>query len=138
MKTGELYDLLQELFGIGDHDDMVGGGPWYQKRAIEIGKLSGMLKARHCTADEVAEAARYAHGMVIPITASWQIFRLVPEAAQARRLAASESLTSALQADRAASIREALDQHDTEWAERLMRTPDVHLETVLKEWRTRP
>ena len=133
MKPAQVYDLLQELFGIGDDD---GTRAWWQVRSVEIGKIGRMLKSRHCTAEEVIEAARYAHGMGIPITASWQIFELVPEALQARRIADSRTAAETHQADRSAAIREALDQHDPEWAQRLMRTPDVHLETVLKEWRS--
>lgn len=133
MKTGELYDLLQTLFGIGDFDD--GAGLWYQSRGIEVGKLTAMLKARHCTAEEVAEAAHYAAAQRIPVTQSWQVFNLVPEAKHAHRLALSTTATEALQQDRAASIRQALDLHDSAWAERLMRTPDAHLEQVLEEWK---
>ena len=133
MKPGELYDLLQELFGIGDFDD--GQGLWYQSRGVEIGKLKRMLTSRHCTVEEVAEAARYAHGRHIPITQAWQVFQLVPEALRARRLSRAEEEHLALRDARSEAVRAALDLHDTTWADRLMRTPDQHLETVLQEWR---
>lgn len=134
MKPSELYDLLHELFGIGDYDD-TGDRPWWQVRSVEIGKVGRMLKSRHCTTDEVAEAARYAQLQGIPITESWQVFQLVPDALKARRLARTEQDAAALRNDRSAAIQAALDLHDTAWAERLMRTPDAHLDEVLQEWR---
>jgi hypothetical protein len=133
VKPGELYDLLQEMFGIGDFDD--GDGLWYRSRGVEIGKLTRMMKSRHCTTDEVATAARYAYERHIPITHSWQLFKLVPEALRAGRLTRAEEEALSLRDARSEAIQEALDLHDTTWAERLMRTPDQYLSQVLQEWR---
>jgi hypothetical protein len=135
LTSGELYDLLREMFGIGDYDPVATTRPWHRVRAIEVGKLNRMLKARHCTPDEVYLAARYAQQRRTPITATWQVFELVPEALKAHRLEREATRLTALHEQVWQATRDALAAGETEWADRLTRTPDTHAEQVLQEWR---
>lgn len=130
--AGELYDLLQVMFGLGDYDEH-GDIPWYRARMLEISKLKGMLTKRKATPQQVAVAAHYARDQGLAISAAWQLFELIPEAMVAARRAAQEAAPSELQQ----AIDEAVKLGLNQWAERLIRVDKADASAVLKEWRNR-
>lgn len=130
---GELYDLLQEQFGIGDYDERTSDVPWYKARLTEIAKLKGMLKRRNATPRQMTIAAWYARERHLPIAASWQLFDLIPEAMKAHRTATSVPAHDVI----GSAIDEALKAGETAWAERLARVTGEDAAVVLQEWRNR-
>ena len=133
----ELHDLLHEMFGIGNYDDLTSTDPWFRARMTEISKLRAMLKRRRCSIEEVTVAARYARETGKPIHAAWQVFILVPDALKAQREAVLINGREALRTQLQDAASEALDLGETEWADRLMRAPEATAGTVLDQWRNR-
>jgi len=133
----ELHDLLHEMFGIGNYDDLASTDPWFRARITEISKLRGMLKRRHCTVEEVAIAAEYARETGKPIHAAWQVFILVPDALMAQREERRQRTLDALRHDVEAAASEAYELGEHEWADRLMRASENTAATVVDQWRNR-
>ena len=46
----ELYDLLQEMFGIGTYDEVAGSEAWFRARMVEVMKLKGLCRRRRASA----------------------------------------------------------------------------------------
>lgn len=133
----ELHDLLQRLFGIGDYDDLTSQTPYYRTRMHEIVKLKAMLRRRRVRVEDVAVAALWAHAIGKPITASWQIFRLIPQAKIAIREQEREARQMAQNATRNAAVIEAMEAGDEPWATRLMNASDRDIDAVIDQWRNR-
>jgi len=133
----ELHDLLHEMFGIGNYDDLASTDPWFRARMTEISKLRAMLKRRHCTVEEVAVAAHYARDAGKPIHAAWQVFLLVPDALKAQRAARAQRTLDDLHAAIHDAAAEAYALGEHEWADRLMRAANSTAASVLDEWRNR-
>jgi hypothetical protein len=127
--AGELYDDLQEMFGLGDPEPDL---EWWQLRGREVGKVARMLKARHCTPDEVRLAAAYAQRIGKHITAYWQVFELIPEALRDQRRREAAERLHRIEHELDEAIEEAIDTQQGEWAERLARARN---QLVLTEWR---
>lgn len=119
--ASELYDLLAELFGIGDYDDLASDLPYYRFRMLEASKLTRMLKKRGCKLEDVVLAAEYAKTRGKTITAAWQVFQLVPEARSAWRREQLAAMNA--RSDRGdlldAAFAEAQDLRQHDWAQRL-------------------
>lgn len=131
----KMVDKLHELFGIGVSDDIAGDLPWHRDRMIQIAKLKAMLKSRRASLAEVNIAADYAHEHGKPVHEVWQVFALIPEAMKARFQNARRDTEGVKHEQIQAAIDEAIDQGETEWAERLMRAHN--LGEVLAAWRAR-
>jgi hypothetical protein len=132
MTAAELYDHLQEMFGIGDWNE-TSGVPWYRVRMNEIGKLKRTLKSRRISEDDLYLAARYAQAHEIPIPGTWRLFELI---GMARVEAAHGPATDALQA----AIEEAWANDDQVWAFQLNnvhRNDKDAVSRVLKEYQER-
>lgn len=135
MNAAELYDELQELFGIGDWSPS-SDKQWYQARMIEIGKLKRLLRSRRLSIEDVHLAARYAHEGQYPIVATWQLLFLIPDARAAARAATQEAEGNPVET----ALHEAFDLGLGEWADRLMRVDrrdKAAVEVVLKEYQDR-
>lgn len=127
MTHAGLYDLLQTYFGIGDYVDDE-REPWYKARMNEIGKLKRFMNSRHVDVATMAQAAEYAHDRHLPVTATWQLVELVPEARRAAREALRErSLSERLQD----AVSQAVAAGETEWAQRLA---GASSQEVLEAW----
>lgn len=132
MTTAELYDELQEMFGIGDWSQAA-KIPWFRARMNEIGKLKRTLRSRHVREDDVYLAAVYAREQQIAITATWELFELIPDA---KKHARQPKTDMGLQA----AIQDAIAAGDDDWAVRL---ENVHpndptaVAAVLKEYEDR-
>lgn len=142
---GDLYDLLQELFGIGDYDevatphdaDLPRAQVWYRARSIEIAKIRSMLRKRRCTLGEVAVAAYYAADEGIPVNASWQVFGLVSDAKRAARARDRQLRQDGVLADRNLAAIEAMEAGEQGWADRLINASDQEVASVIDQWRNR-
>jgi len=121
MTHAQLYDLLQEWFGVGTYDELVEREPWYKARMTEIGKLKRQMTSRHVTVETVLDAARFAHERHRPITATWQIIELIPEARRAARENRASPVTERLQN----AVQEAVSAGESDWAYRLVRSGSV-------------
>ena len=133
----ELHDLLHEMFGIGNYDDLTSTDPWFRARMTEISKLRAMLKRRRCSVEEVTIAAQYARETGKPIHAAWQVFILVPDALKAQRNERAQRTLENLLVEIHAAAAEAHELGEPEWADRLMRVSHANAVSVLDEWRNR-
>ena len=123
--TAQLFDLCHELFGIGGTYDADANPspPWFKVRMNEIGKLNRILKARRIEVRHMAIAARYCHREGIPIKATGELIQHITPAVIDLR--ASQNARSAQdlydRINTAAAV--ALEQGNTELAERVTRIP---------------
>lgn len=137
MSEAELFDYLQERFGIGEWDEATSAIPWWKFRGREIGKLKSMLKKRKALAMHVVVAAEFAIEHRRPIQAYYQLFALIPEAMVAKSRHERAQRKRDLARDIDGAVQEAIGAGETAWAARLMRTQVSEASTVLREWRER-
>lgn len=134
----QLYDLLQELFGVGSYDAVANPEPpYYASRMTEIAKIKAMLKRRRVTVGDVAAAAYWAHEQGRPIAATWQVFAAIPEAKRARAEANRQEAKFVQEDRRTAVVREAFDANEHMWAARLINASDREIDAVINQWRNR-
>jgi hypothetical protein len=129
----ELFDMLHEIFGIGDFDE-TGAVPWFRFRIAEIAKLKAIRKRRSITLADYAMTARYCHRHGERVKESWQVCGFIADAKrEARRIAVpalSLDISAALEAER------ALPGPDSAiWVERLLLTRGPFRRDVLNEWK---
>lgn len=133
----QLFDYLNEAFGVGNYDDVAESKPWYKVRSSEIGKLKKILRGRRLSVREVYLAGEYCRANQIPVKASQDIFRHIPAALQAWR----RDLAAARKQDAATSvlvvIQEAYAVGQVTFAERLMRADELEQQRLVREWRDR-
>jgi len=123
-----LYDLLQTYFGIGSYDEVLGEAePWYKARMNEIGKLKRLMNSRHVSVETMVEAAEYAHARHLPITATWQLVEVIPDARKAAREAARRLVSERL----SEAVSEALAAGEDAWAARLATSTSIE---ALQGW----
>lgn len=137
MTDAELWDYLQERFGIGEWDEATSDVPWWKFRANEIGKLKRMMRSRRAKPHQLVIAADYAITHAKPVTALWELFALIPEALADYRRQDALRRQARFVEDIERAIGEAMDAGETQWAERLMRAGPAEAQTVINEWRHR-
>lgn len=133
----QLYDLLQELFGVGTYDDIASRQPWFRARMTEIARLKAMLRKRRVTVEDVAIAAWFAHDRGIPIPATWRLFGLIAEAKRSARERDRQAAAMEREDRRTAAVVEAFNADEHTWAARLINTSDRDLDAVIDQWRSR-
>lgn len=133
----QLYDLLHELFGIGNYDDIASRTPWFRARMTEIAKLKAMLRKRRCTVAEVAIAAWYAHDAGLPVYGTYRVFQLIPEAKRAARESDRTARASGQLDRRNVAANEAIEAGEQSWADRLISASDRDIDAVIDQWRNR-
>lgn len=129
----DLYDLLQELFGLGDWDPD-GDVPWWKARQHEISKIKRSRTARNVALEDLALAAHYAKAHGEQIKAVTWLYKLISPAIRwdnERRRAASLAEIDDL-------IEYALgveaEQPESEWLTRLARARGPHRKDVYDQW----
>lgn len=130
MTTGDTYDELHQMFGIGNWTE-TSNKPLWKARMDGIGKLKQMLRHRRVSEEDLLLAARYARDNRLPITATWRLFELIPEAKRAKQSKGTDL-------DLAIAAASAADE--TDWAIHLMnvdRRDPVAIAAVLQEWEDR-
>lgn len=130
---GALFDVLHEMFGWGDHDELVNGGKgWFKFKSAEVGKIKRFRARRHLSIAQLYQAADYCyrHGIYA---------RNITEVA--RQLYAAERETRTLDAARHereldAKVAEVLEFEGpgSEWFTRLARSSGSDREAVIEEW----
>lgn len=130
----DLHDLLQELFGLGDWDELTSDVPWWKARQHEITKIKRSRTARNVDLSDLALAAKYAkvHGEQVKAV-TW-LYKLIAPAIRwdnERRRAASLAEVDDL-------IHEAIaiesDNPDATWLMRLVRARGPHRKDVYDQW----
>lgn len=128
----ELFDLCQELFGIGDYDeDAKADVPWFKVRMNEIGKLRRFLDARRIEVRSMAIAAHYCHDQGITIRVTGELIPYIAPALMKMRQDADRLKLSEYEARINRAAQAALARGLDETAERLMRMPMAGSEDVL-------
>lgn len=130
MTEGELYDFLRERFGVGDYDEALSGQPYWKYRALEVSKLKGIIRRRRTSVAELYLAAEYAAERRIPISAPFDLLRLIGPAKKAAMVPRRRELAERL--ERAARDAQAMGQ--AEWATRLFVADVSAAEELLAEW----
>lgn len=132
--VSDLYDLLREKFGIGEHDDIAGGGDYWRARAVEIGKLKRILARRRTTPAQLGKAVWFAEHTAKPIRAVAHLMPLVAPGIKAWREAEQELA-------RTAALNQLYDVHDRalelgehEFAERLLRADHIVAAGLIRTW----
>lgn len=83
-KEGQVYDALREHFGVGDWTEE-SGVPFWKYRMTEVSKIKAMMRKRNVSYAELHQAYDFAVANGRPITESWHLFQLIPEAKKAAR-----------------------------------------------------
>lgn len=131
---GALYDLLQELFGLGTWDAAVSDLPWWQARQHEVTKIKRSRTARRVELADLALAARYAKAHGEDVRAVTWLYKLIPAAIRwenARRRAASLAELDDLVAE---AIAVESEQPNSQWLTRLVRARGLHGKQVYDAW----
>lgn len=129
----QLWDQLQELFGLGGYDDAFAKEPYYKFRMRGIGQLKRLMKSRSLTITDVWMTAVYCAGdRRILVRTHSELLSHYREAYDAER----SRVLQQKQEDANERLALALDvETDPAWRSRLMRaTPDSR-ERVLTEWK---
>lgn len=129
----DLYDLLQELFGLGDWDPD-SDVPWWKARQHEISKIKRSRTARKVDLEDLALAARYAKAHGEQIKAVTWLYKLISPAIRwenERRRAAALAEVDDLIAE---AIAVEAEQPESEWLTRLARARGPHRKQVYDAW----
>lgn len=130
----ELYDQLQQMFGIGSYDEVAGSEAWHRARMVEVMKLKGLCRRRRATVKHVAIAAWYAHQNRLPIRHSVRLFAIIPEAMRAYNAEVHATTKEAEERELNQAIVTAMRTGDQEWADRLIRASGKDVRGVLDAW----
>ena len=130
----ELYDLLQEMFGIGTYDEAVGSQAWHRARMVEVMKIKGLCRRRRASVKQVAIAAWYAKQNRLPIRHSVRLFALIPEAMRAYNAELRATEREAQERELNQAIVTAMRTGRQDWADRMMRASGKDVRGVLDEW----
>lgn len=131
-----LYDLLQQLFGLGNFDEIAGGNErWHEARMREIAKLKAQRRARHVSVESLAITALYCHRHRIPVIYPSQLYAHILNAHKAHAHARTGTTAPGVD-DYDDAIEYERNQPDSEWLSRLLRaTGQVHRQHTLTEWK---
>lgn len=132
----QLFDYLNEAFGVGNYDDVAESKPWFKVRMNEIGKLKKMLRARRVAVREMFLAAEYCRSHEIPVKASQELFgHIGPAMLEWRR-----NLAIVRNRDAATSVQQVIEEAygvgQVTFAEQLMRADPAMQKRLVDEWRT--
>ncbi len=129
----DLFDLLQQLFGVGEFDED-GSLQWWQYRQREVSKIKRSRTSRMVTIADLACAAQYckAHGIDIR-NVTWLYQHILPALRwQTRKDAEEANRYLDEEMERALSIEYSATD-DAGWYDRLVRAQDRAF--VLSQWK---
>lgn len=133
---GELFDLLQTLFGIGDYDADLTAEPYWKWRGLEVAKIKRSLASRKITVKDAALAARYCKAHGIDIRAVTWLYKHLPAAIrwdnERRRQEKSHELDELIEQ---AIEYEASHPTPSPWLDRLVRARGPHRQEVYDLWK---
>lgn len=130
---GDLYDLLQELFGLGswDPDSDV---PWWKARQHEVTKIKRSRTARNVDLEDLALAARYAKAHGEQVKAITWLYKLITPAIRwdnERRRAATLAEVDDLIA---VAVEIEAEKPESAWLTQLVRARGPHRKVVYDQW----
>ncbi|GAB3863253.1 hypothetical protein GCM10028801_30440 [Nocardioides maradonensis] len=125
----ELFDYLQERFGIGTWDE-TSDVPFFKYRSLEAGKINSICKRRRTSVEELFMAAQYAADQRMVIRQPFDLLKLIAPARRAQKPKRGEDMVQAL----LMATKEAVALGMQDWASRLYSTSPSGAPGVLAEF----
>ena len=133
--ASQLYDLLQEMFGLGDWDELTTSRtPWWKARLLEVGKLKRQMAKQKVTIDQLTRAAWYARRWSIPVRGVWTLVDLIPDADAEYTKVLREVEREDLERQRTWAILAARHIGEEYWEAALLRASYAELPDTLARW----
>lgn len=129
---GQLFELVHELFGVGDWDRDLDAKAWHQVRGAEIAKIKAIRKRYNYSIAEMAALARYVHERQYRITKAWDLLKHYPAYRRARVADARSRMEQEFE-EILAIERGRLD--GDEWVTRLLVSTGIGREELVRKWR---
>ena len=127
----QLFDLVHEMFGIGDWDRDLDAKAWHQVRMAETAKIKAIRARYNYSLEELAELARFVHGRGEHITKTWDLLRHYPSYRRQRavnvRLRLNQDFEEILEIERGRPDGD-------EWVTRLLLSTGTGREDLLRKW----
>lgn len=128
----QLFDLVHELFGVGDWDRDLDAQPWHKVRMAEIAKVKAIRKRYNYSITELTELARFVHERQYRVTKTWDLLQHYPAYRRQRavnaRLRLDQEFEEILEVERG-----RLD--GDEWVTRLLLSQGIGREELVRKWR---
>lgn len=134
MTDGDLYDLLQKWFGIGEWDEDVSSQPWWKARALEISKIKRSRTSRNVDLEDLALAAEYCKQHHLPVANVAWLYRHIAPAIRWRNERSRAARVAQLDDLLAEAIQIESDNPDSEWLDRLVRARGDYKREVYEAW----
>lgn len=131
---GELYDLLQRLFGIGDFDPDLSRDPWWKCRALEVTKIKRSRTARKVELSDLALAAEYCKAHGIDVRAVTWLYKHINDARRWDNVRSQQAKSRELDELVAEAIEIERSHPDSPWLDRLVRARGDYRREVYDQW----
>lgn len=128
----ELFDLLHQLFGIGDWDADLDSKPWHKARIAEIGKIKQIRRKRRYSIEDFAYLAQFCYTHHRRITKTFDLLEHWPDALRERTRNARSRIDDEIQA---ALELEQQRPDGQEWVERFMLAQGAGRIAALTRWK---
>lgn len=133
----EVYDQLQQYFGVGTYDEATATEPWYRARAIEIAKIKALMKRRQITPEQFGKTIWYARREGLSIHSAADVLKTYSTAIRQWNISVAQAARERALSQRDDVIAEALEAGDDEFVQRLLRADEISTESLVAEWRAR-
>ena len=132
----QLFDLVHELFGIGDWDRDLDAKAWHQVRGAEIAKIKALRKRYNYSVEELAELAKFAHDRQLRVSKAWDLIGYYNQFRRHRARARADIARQRLdqEFDEILEIERGRLDGD-EWVTRLLLSTGIGREELLRKWR---
>lgn len=131
---GELYDLLQKLFGLGDFDADLSTLPWWRVRALEVSKIKRSRTARRVELSDLILAAHYCKEHGHDVRAVTWLYKHIDAARRWDNVRRREAKAAELDELVAAAIEQESSHPDSPWLDRLVRARGPYRQEVYDSW----
>jgi hypothetical protein len=131
----QLFDLVHELFGIGDWDRDLDAKAWHQVRGAEIAKVKAIRKRYNYSIPELAELARFVHDRQYRVAKTWDMLSHYGEFRRVRARERADNERRRLDQDYELALETERGRLDgDEWVTRLLVSTGIGREEVLRKW----
>src|SRR6478735_6520650 len=128
----QLFDLVHELFGVGDWDPDLDTKAWFQIRGAEIAKVTAIRKRYNYSIQEMTALARFVHERQYRVTKTWDLLQHYPAYRRQRAVNARQRLDQEFE-EILEIERGRLD--GDEWVTRLLLSTGNGREELVRKWR---